>query len=306
MKINNIIILFLSIAFLSSCNKNNKADAYGIFEAVEIIVSSEATGKILEFNIIEGQILAENQIVGYIDSTQLYLRKQQLIINAGTVNANKPEINKQIAALEHQIKTAKIEKQRIESLIKSEAANTKQLDDLNAQIILYEKQLEAQKSNLNINTRSITGESSAIEIQIAQLQDQIDKCKIKSPINGSVLVKYAEKGEFATTGKALFKMADTENMILKAYITSEQLANIKTGDKVKVFSDYGNDKTKEYLGDIIYISDKAEFTPKSILTDDERASLVYAIKISVKNDGYLKIGMSGYLKFEKTNIDEQK
>jgi HlyD family secretion protein len=298
MKTNNIIYIFLSIVFLSSCNKNNKPEAYGTFEAVEVIVSSEATGKILDFNIIEGQELAENQIAGYIDSTQLYLRKQQLIINAGTVDANKPEINKQIAALEHQIKTAKIEKQRIENLIKSDAANTKQLDDINAQIILYEKQLEAQKSNLKINTRSITGESSALEIQIAQLQDQIDKCKIKSPIKGRVLVTYAEKGEFATIGKALFKIADTDNMILRAYITSEQLANIKIGNKVKIFADYGNDKTKEYLGEIIYISDKAEFTPKSILTDDERASLVYAVKIAVKNDGYLKIGMSGYLEFE--------
>lgn len=298
MKTNNIIYIFLSIVFLSSCNKNNKPEAYGTFEAVEVIVSSEATGKILDFYIIEGQELAENQIVGYIDSTQLYLRKQQLIINAGTVDANKPEINKQIAALEHQIKTAKIEKQRIENLIKSDAANTKQLDDINAQIILYEKQLEAQKSNLKINTRSITGESSALEIQIAQLQDQIDKCKIKSPIKGRVLVTYTEKGEFAATGKALFKIADTDNMILRAYITSEQLASIKTGNKVKVLADYGNDKTKEYLGEIIYISDKAEFTPKSILTDDERASLVYAVKIAVKNDGYLKIGMSGYLEFE--------
>ncbi len=299
MKVTNFIYLIISIIFLNSCNSNKEADAYGTFEAVEIIASSEATGKILEFNIIESQELEENQVVGYIDSTQLYLRKQQLIINAGTIEANKPEISKQIAALEHQIKTTKIEKQRIENLVKSNAANTKQLDDINAQIVLYEKQLEAQKSNLEINTRSISGEGSAIEIQIAQLQDQIDKCLIKSPIKGRVLVKYAEKGEFAAAGKSLFKIADTDNMILRAYVTSEQLAEIKTGNEVKVYVDYGNDKTKEYLGEIIWISDKAEFTPKTILTDDERASLVYAIKIAVENDGFLKIGMNGYLKFIK-------
>jgi HlyD family secretion protein len=202
----------------------------------------------------------------------------------------------QIASIQQQIETAKSEKLRIERLLKSNAANQKQLDDVIAQISILEKQLEAQKSSLDITNRSIGGEISAIEIQVAQLNDQLKKCKISSPINGTVLVKYAEKGEFTAMGKPLFKIADTGNMFLRAYVTSDQLTKLKIGESIKVFADFGESENKEYTGTITWISSKSEFTPKTIQTQNERANLVYAIKVAVKNDGYLKIGMYGNIK----------
>ena len=283
---------------LQSCgHSKTEHDATGTFEATEIVVSSEANGKIISFQIDEGQTLTANQKIGAIDSIQLYLRKKQLATNIGSIESRRPEIDKQIAAIEQQIATQKHEKQRIERLLKANAANQKNLDDINAQIAVLEKQLDAQKSTLTNTNRGINDDAEGVQLQIAQLNDQLKKCQIINPINGSVLVKYAEENEVTTIGKPLYKIADTKTMILRAYITADQLTKIKIGQKVNVFSDFGEDNSKQYAGTITWISNKAEFTPKTIQTRDERANLVYAVKIEVKNDGLLKIGMYGEIDF---------
>jgi len=293
-----IFILLAITSFLTqSClEKDEKFDASGTFEATEIIVSSESTGKIIEFNVEEGQILEKNQFLGYIDTTQIYLTKLQLLTTATTVKGSRLDVSKQIAAIEQQIVTAKSEKIRIEKLVNSEAAKQKDLDDINAQILVLEKQLAATKSTLDLTNYSLDGQSKSLEVQIEQINNQLQKCKIISPISGTVLVKYAEKDEFALTSGALFKIADLEDMILRAYVTSEQLTQLKLGQEVKVSADFG-EEYREYSGKITWISSKSEFTPKTIQTKDERANLVYAIKISIENDGYLKIGMYGNVKF---------
>jgi len=285
-------------ALLVSCGKSKSdADASGTFEATEVIVSAEGTGQILSFNVQEGQSLTAGDLVGTIDSTQLYLRKQQMIYSRKSLLSRRPDIKKQIAALQQQIATAKTERKRFENLVKANAANQKQVDDINAQIALLEKQLEAQKATLVTGDKGINEDSEGITLQVSQVEDQLRKCKIISPITGTVLVKYAEMGEVASPGKALFKIADINNMILRAYVTADQLTQIKVGQKVKVTSDFCKDKNREYGGAIAWISDKAEFTPKTIQTRDERANLVYAVKIDVKNDGLLKIGMYGDVHF---------
>ncbi|MCE5332927.1 MAG: HlyD family efflux transporter periplasmic adaptor subunit [Bacteroidales bacterium] len=286
----------ISTLFVSCGKSDNEYDASGTFEATEIIVSSEAMGKILQFDVTEGQQLTENQVVGTIDSTQLYLKKLQLLASQKAMLTRRPDLGKQIAAIEQQIATAKTEKKRIQNLVNANAANQKQLDDVNAQIAVLEKQLSAQKSTIETTNEGISGDNEALLIQIEQIEDQLRKCKIISPINGTVLTKYAEKGELATTAKALFKIGDTNKMILRAYITADQITQLKAGQKVKVFADFGEDNKKEYEGVVSWISSKSEFTPKTIQTRDERANLVYAVKINVKNDGFLKIGMYGNVK----------
>lgn len=292
---------FLSIgipALLISCGgSKDDYDASGTFETTEVIVSAEGTGKILSFNIQEGQTLASNEIIGTIDSLQLYLRGKQLMTTIKSMQARRPDVQKQIAVLEQQITTAKTERKRVENLLKANATNQKQLDDINAQIAVLEKQLDAQKTTLVTTNQGITDDSEGIKLQIAQIEDQLKKCRITSPINGTVLTKYAEMGELAAPGKSLFKIADTNNMILRAYVTNDQLSKLKIGQKVKVFCDSGKSDMKQYEGSLAWVSDKSEFTPKTIQTRDERANLVYAVKINVKNDGLLKIGMYGSVKF---------
>ena len=284
---------------LISCGKlKEDADASGTFEATEVIVSAEASGKIMSFNVEEGQVLAANQLIGTIDSTQLYLRKEQIITSKKSLQSRRPDIKKQIAAIEQQIATAKTERKRFENLVKANAANQKQVDDIDAQIAVLVKQLDAQKTTLVTTNQGITDDSEGVTFQAAQVEDQLAKCRIVSPIAGTVLIKYAEMGEVAAPGKALLKIADTNNMILRAYITADQLTQIKIGQKVKVTSDFGKDDTKEYSGTVAWISSKSEFTPKTIQTRDERANLVYAVKINVKNDGFLKIGMYGDVRFK--------
>lgn len=288
-----ILGLAILIAF-SSCGKSaDDFDAAGTFEATEITVSSEVMGKITNFSLVEGQEVTENQVVGTIDSVQLYLKKQQLIAGRKALTSRKPDTRKQLAAVEQQIETAKTEKKRIVNLLQANAVNQKQLDDVNAQIAVLEKQQAALKSTLELTTNSLSGEEEAMQLQIEQLEDQLKKCRIVSPIAGTVLTKYAEMGELASPGKALFKVADTKNIILRAYISSDQLTQLKIGQKVQVFSDSGEKDSKQYEGIISWIASKSEFTPKTIQTRDERANLVYAVKIAVKNDGLLKIGMYG-------------
>ena len=296
------IIWFVLPLALVACSGNEEGfDASGTFEATEIIVSSEATGKILELSVEEGMPLVSGVTVGLIDSSQLYLKRLQLASSVDAVGKRRLDVGKQIAALEQQIATQKFEKARIERLVVAEVGNQKQLDDINASILVLEKQLEAQKSTIERSNASITDEQRALEMQVAQIDDQLLKCRITSPIDGVVLVKYAEAGEVATTGKALFKVADVDRMILRAYITSSQLTQLQIGQKVGVSSDFGEESVRHYEGTVTWISDKSEFTPKTIQTKDERANLVYAIKIAVENDGYLKIGMYGDVKF--TDVD---
>jgi HlyD family secretion protein len=301
-KMKRLLFSFAIVVVLASCGKSNDDyDASGTFEATEVIVSAESMGRINQFDVIEGQQLTENQQVGTIDSVQLYLKKLQLKASQKAMLIRRPNLNKQIAAIEQQIATAKSEKKRIQNLVNANAANQKQLDDVNALILVLEKTLIAQKSTIESANDGISGDNETLKIQMAQIEDQLKKCNILSPINGTVLTKYAEKGELAAAGKALFKIADISNLILRAYITSDQITQMKVNQQVKVFVDFGEDRMKEYPGTIAWISSKSEFTPKTIQTRDERANLVYAVKINVKNDGYIKIGQYGsiLLKTEK-------
>ncbi len=304
MKANKLINLFSGLGALgllvlvSSCgNGTPKYDATGTFETTEVLVSSEASGKLLHFDVEEGNVLKAGEEVGVVDTVQLFLKKMQLSANVKSVQEQRPDILKQVAATKEQIEVAKRELNRVRNLIKAGAANQKQVDDAESTLKVLYKQLAAQNSNLQNSRQSLTWQSSSVGIQVAQVEDELKKCHVISPISGTILAKYAEAGELTAVGKPLFKVADVSLMYLRAYITSEQLGKVKLGQKVTVYSDYGNKEQKKYEGSVTWISDRSEFTPKTILTNDERANLVYAVKIAVKNDGYLKIGMYGGVKF---------
>ncbi len=296
-----LIINLMLVLVLTGCGNGYKYDASGIFEATEVIVSAKGSGEIMQFNIEEGQTLEANKQLGYIDTTQLYLKKLQLQASLKAVNSKHYNVAQQVASIKEQIATQKIEQKRAENLIRSNAGNQKQLDDINAQIAVLQKQLAAQTETLENSNNSVGGESLSLKAQIAQVEDQIVKSIITSPINGTVLSKYAEPGELATQGRSLFKVADIVNMDLRVYVTADQLTSIKIGQGVKVFADQGVSDRREYPGTITWISDKAEFTPKTIQTRDERANLVYAVKVAVKNDGYIKRGMYGDIKLKMEN-----
>ena len=290
---------FFAVLLFSACNnKNSSYDATGVFETTEIVVSAKSNGEILQFDISEGQEEVAGQTLGVIDTTQLYFKKMQLQASVRAINSRRVNVANQIAVLRQQLETAKSERQRFAKLVSENAANQKQLDDINAQIVTLEKQLAAQTETLGNTNSSLTYEQQAIVAQIAQIDDQIKNSVIKSPVSGTILEKFAEAGELATVGKPLFKIANLEKMYLRAYIASSQLTELKIGQQVKVFSDLGEKGRKEYAGTVSWISDKAEFTPKTIQTRDVRANLVYAVKISVKNDGYIKKGMYGEILFE--------
>ena len=289
----------LLIIGLASCGQNgNQYDASGNFEAEEKIISSESTGKILQLNIEEGLVLKTGQSVGYIDTTQLSLRKKQLYYSIRALLAKSPDAASQLSTIQKQIETTTYEKKRIENLLKDDAATKKQMDDLTAQGDLLQKQYNALQTSLVITTRSIQSETLPLKAQIEQLEDQIKKSIIINPMEGTVLTKYAERDEVVTTGKAIYKIADLSAMVMRAYISGDQLAEIKLGQNVNVLVDDVKAGSKKYAGVVAWVSDKAEFTPKTIQTKDERANLVYAIKINVKNDGFLKIGMYGDVMFK--------
>lgn len=295
---NNAKILILAALLSASCaDKQQKYDASGTFEAVETIISAEANGVIRTLGVEEGQLLKAGQTVGHIDSTQLYLKKRQLEAQINAVLSKRPDIATQLAALQEQLSQAIREQQRIANMAKADAATPKQLDDANAQVSIIKKQIAAQQSNLGISASSITQEASPLEIQIAQLEDQLAKSRIVNPIDGTVLVKYAEANETAIVGKPLYKIADLSTIILRAYVTGPQFGQLQLNQRVTVLVDEADGSYREYPGTVEWISDKAEFTPKTIQTKDERENLVYAIKISVKNDGLLKIGMYGEVRF---------
>lgn len=295
------ITYYFSAALLlvaTACNNNgSEFDATGNFEADEIIISAEASGKIIQLVVEEGAALKSQAVVGIIDTTQLHLRKKQLEYSIRAVNAKQPNATVQLAAITEQIETAKREKKRVENLLKDDAATQKQLDDLNAQLDLLQRQYAATQSTLSITKQSLQSETLPLKAQLEQVQDQISKSQIVNPINGTVLALYAKQNEVVNPGKALYKIADLSTIILRAYISGSQLSQIKLGQQVKVLVDAPENGYKEYTGTISWVSDKAEFTPKTIQTKDERANLVYAMKINVKNDGYLKLGMYGEVKF---------
>ena len=286
------------LAALTSCRKGaEEFDATGTFEATEVIVSAETSGKLIHFRADEGVQLTCGEEVGLIDTIQLHLQKMQLLANQKSVDTQRPDIGKQIAATRQQIAKAEQEKSRVERLLQSNAATRKQLDDWDAEITLLNKQLEAQLSTLQNSTASLNEQSASVAIQVAQVEDKLQKSRIVSPISGTVLAKYAEAGELASVGKPLFKIADVENMYLRAYITSTQLSDVKLGQQVTLYADFGDGERKPFEGTVTWISDKAEFTPKTILTNGERANQVYAVKIAFHNDGTDKIGMYGEVKF---------
>jgi HlyD family secretion protein len=283
---------------VGSCSANqDQYDASGTFEAEETIISAEGTGTLLRFDVEEGQTLKAGEVLGYIDSTQLYLRKQQLQSQIRSTLSQRPDIRAQLASLQVQLQTAEREQKRMSNLLRDNAATQKQMDDANAQVELVKKQIAAQQSSLGITSESITEQASPLRIQIAQVEDQLARCSIVNPIAGTVLTKYAEVNEMAATGKPLYKIADLVEITLRAYITGEQLGLIKIGQKVNVLIDDGQKGDRTLPGDLTWVSSKAEFTPKTIQTREERANLVYAIKIRVKNDGSLKLGMYAEVKF---------
>lgn len=282
---------------VSSCGTSDKEfDATGIFEATEVTVSAEATGRLMTFDVTEGSRVNADRQVGLIDTIQLQLKAEQVGATRESFANQRPNVQAQVAATRQQLVKAQLERTRTAALLKDGAATRKQMDDADNAVKVLKSQLEAQVSMLNNSTRSLNSQMSGADSQRYQVLDQLKKCHITSPITGTILEKYAERGEFAVIGKPLFKVADVDQMYLRAYITSAQLAKVKVGQRVKVFSDYGTDTRKSYDGTVTWISSRAEFTPKTILTDDERADLVYAVKIAVKNDGYIKIGMYGEVK----------
>jgi HlyD family secretion protein len=311
MKKGILVAASFAIIFFS-CNRNGSGhDASGTFEADEVIVSSELNGKIVSLELEEGDVLAKNTLVGKIDAENLSLQKEQVQASIEALSQKTTDVSPQVKMLEDQLAVQQSqlanymhEKTRIENLLKQDAATGKQLDDINAQIdvvrkqmLVTQQQINVQRNNVATQNRSILSEGKPLEKRVAQLQDQLNRSNIVNPINGTVITKYAEAGEVTSAGKALYKVADLSIVNLRAYVTGTQLSQLKLGQPVKVLIDDGPDTFKEYPGTITWISDKAEFTPKTIQTKEERANLVYATKIKVKNDGRLKIGMYGEVKF---------
>lgn len=307
MKQRLFIAAILSLS-LAACNsKDNQFDASGSFEADEVIVSSELAGKILSFKVDEGLTIPKDSVIGLIDAENLTLQKEQVEETIKALNDRTLNVSPQVKLLEDQLVVQQTqldnldhEKARIENLLKQDAATGKQLDDINSailvaknQMLVTKQQIAVQRNNTSTQNRSILSESGPLQKRVAQLADQMDRASIKNPVGGTVIAKYAEEGEITAAGKALYKIADLSTMNLRAYVTGEQLPQIKIGQQVKVLIDDGKDKYRELAGSVSWISDKAEFTPKTIQTKEERANLVYAIKVKVKNDGYLKIGMYG-------------
>ncbi len=296
---NNTKILLLAALLSASCADNQQTyDASGTFEAVETIISAEAAGVIRALDVEEGRSLRAGQTVGYIDTTQLYLKKRQLEAQIHAVLSKRPNVAVQLATLQEQLDHAIREQRRIANMAKADAATPKQLDDANAQVAIISKQIVAQQSSLGISSSSITQEATPLEIQIAQLEDQLAKSRIVNPMDGTVLVKYTEANETTAAGKPLYKIADLSTITLRAYVIGTQFVQLQLNQQVTVLVDDADGTYREYPGTIAWISDKAEFTPKTIQTKDERENLVYAIKIKVENDGLLKIGMYGVVRFD--------
>ena len=287
-----------AVLMLSACgNQEKEYDATGTFEATETTVFAEQSGALLTFKVSEGDNMSQGQEAGLVDTTQMWLKIQQLGATKTVYQSQKPNMEKQISVTRQQLDKARQEQRRYQELVADGAAPSKMLDDATSQVQVLQRQLDALVSTLNTQLSTLNSQMAATDVQVRQLYDQLAKCHVIVPIAGTVLEKYVEQGEFVTIGKPLFKVADTRNMYIRAYVTSAQLQHIKVGQKAKVYADYGDDQKKEYGGIVSWISSRSEFTPKTILTDDERADLVYAVKVAIKNDGFAKIGMYGEVKF---------
>ncbi|ASO04756.1 HlyD family secretion protein [Arenibacter algicola] len=287
MKHPYLILTSLLMSLLGSCTGNgDKADGYGNFEATEITISAEANGKILFLDAEEGNVLAQNKVVGVIDTIQLSLKREQLLASKNTIFSKSRNVLSQREVLKEQLKVAQNDRTRIENLLQAKAATTKQLDDITGQINIIKEQIKSVETQ----NSPIINEIKSIEIQIRQIEDQINKSVIQNPVKGTVLVKYAEPNEITAFGKPLYKIANLEDMILRVYISENQLSKLKIGQEVNVKIDAG-EEMKSYPGVVSWIAESAEFTPKIIQTKEERVNLVYAVKVKVRNDGSLKIGM---------------
>lgn len=298
-----IFYSILSAAMLYGCrDKSGKPDGSGRFEAEEVVVSAEVSGKITDLIIEEGMHLNEGEVVGLTDTMQLYFQKMRLLAGGEAVRFRRADVSKQIGVLEQQRENLKRERERSAKLFSLNAGDKKSLDEIDYQISTVDRQIDAQRSALERGNLSVDKESSAIEIQVAQTEDLIYKSIIRAPIKGTVLTKYASKGEFKAVGQPLFRIADTDNMIFRAYVSYNQLLNISIGTKAQIFTGI-KDSEKIYEGEVIWISQEAEFTPKNVLNSEERSNLVYAVKIGVKSDGYLKSGMYGDFKFLKRDVE---
>ena len=291
-----IVTILVAIALLSCSKKEKEYDATGTFEATETIVYSEQNGQLMEFRAEEGGELTAGEEFALIDTTSIELQIRQLQANKKVFASQKPDAQKQIAATRQQLVKAKAEQKRYSELVADGAAPRKMLDDAQNQVAVIQKQLDAQVSALATTSHSLDSQMSAVDAQVATLCDQLRKCHITTPVSGTVLEKYVERGELVVAGKPLVKIADISTMYLRAYLTSAQIKDIKIGQTVTVMTDYGKAERNQYQGTVTWISSKSEFTPKTILTDDERADLVYSVKIAVKNDGLIKLGMYGEVK----------
>jgi HlyD family secretion protein len=288
--------IVVALIILVSCSGNNhRSDAYGNFEATEITVSALGQGQILEFDLEEGSMLKKGQRVGLIDTTDLHLKLQQLVNSKAAVATRVPNINAQIQVHEQKKANLRVDKERIDNLFKDGAATKKQVDDINGAMNL----INAQIKSLEVQRASVYQEMETIDKQVAQVREAIDKCSVINPGDGTVLVKFAEAGEVASIGRPLYKIADLENMKLKVYVSGEQLPHISLGQEVEVLIDEDSETNRQMTGKVSWVSESAEFTPKTIQTKEERVNLVYAVKVLVKNDGSLKIGMPGEINFMK-------
>lgn len=289
----------VALMMLCGCQSDKeKYDATGTFEATEVTVSAEAQGRIFKLTVNEGDTLTANQPAGAIDSLQLVLQKGQLVASHRAVDARSIDIGTQIAALREQISKQQREKDRFENLRRANAATQKQVDDIQAQLTVLERQLDVQLTTLRQTNSGVKNESEAVAYQIARFTDLIHKCNIIAPVSGTVVAKYAEAGEYVGPGTPLFKIADLKHPFLRAYVTSEQLTSVRLNQPVEVIADFGGGNLRTYQGTVSWIGDKAEFTPKGIQTRNERAALVYPVKIRLENDGYIKSGMYGGVRFK--------
>ncbi len=291
---NRILVLISLAAVIQSCSDSDKvSDAYGNFEAVEVTVASESQGKVIEMKIDEGMNIDSGKIAAQIDTISLWLKYKQMEAQRSAISAKVSNILSQVAVQEEQKKNLLSEKKRIEKLLKDKAVPEKQLDDINNAISLIDKQIEAIKTQ----NQAVFSELDGMDYQMKQIRDQINRCYIINPVSGTILEKYIEQAEMVVPGRSLYKIANLNEIILRAYIDEKQLPGIKIGQQTKVLIDDGKGGLKELPGVITWISAQAEFTPKIIQTRDERQNLVYAVKIKVKNDGSIKIGMPGEVKF---------
>lgn len=292
MKPTSLLPAIFLLALLPSCTPETPlADAYGNFEAREVVVSSEVTGKLLEFRVEEGETLDSGLQVGLIDTVPYHLRRLQLLASLQALPQKKINADPQIDIYVQQRNNLLREIKRGEALAQSNAITPKQLDDLRGQLDVINQQMASAKAQETISNRGILAELAPLEAQLKQVEDQISRCYLFNPIQGTVLQKMTESSEMAIAGKALYKIADLNTMTLRAYFSGDQLPHIKIGQTVKVLIDDSKESNRELPGVITWISDQAEFTPKIVQTKEERVNLVYAVKIQVQNDGAVKIGM---------------